>query len=61
MTLLAKKLDQKLHRWDSDTVHEVEQLVEEIIEMADADGLDVLRSRRVEQEVLDQLDENPTR
>jgi hypothetical protein len=33
----------------------------EIIEMADRDGLDVLRSRAVEQEVLETLDEPATR
>ncbi len=33
----------------------------EIIEMADQDVLDVMRSRVVEQEVLDMLDEPATR
>ena len=61
MTAVAEKLDKKLTAWDRNTAHEVEQLVEEIIELADAEGLDILRSRRVEQEVLDLLDENPTR
>ena len=61
MTAVAEKLDQKLTAWDPNTAHEVEHLVEEIIELADAKGLDILRSRRVEQEVLDLLDEDTTR
>ena len=58
MTPIAKKLDEKLSSWTPQVVHEVEELVENIIEIADADGLDILRSRRVEQEVLDHLDED---
>ena len=61
MTAIAERLDQKLIVWDANTAHEVEHLVEEIIELADAEGLDILRSRRVEQEVLDLLDEDTTR
>lgn len=61
MTALAEKLDKKLRQWQPDTAREVEQRVEEIIESADADALDVSRSRKVEQEVLDTLDEPKTR
>jgi hypothetical protein len=57
MTALAEKLDKKLRQWKPSTSHEVEQRVEELIESADADALDLARSRRVEQEVLDLLDE----
>jgi len=60
-TVIAEKLDCKLTTWDSKTAHEVEQLVAEIIEMADTDGLDLLRDRRVEQEVMDILDEDMSR
>ena len=56
MTALAEKLDKKLRQWQPTTVREVEQRVEEIIESADADTLDVTRARKVEQEVLDILD-----
>ena len=56
--MIAEKLDSKLAGWSPDTVSQVEQLVEEIIEMADNDALDLLRSRAVEQEVLDVLDED---
>ena len=61
MTALAEKLDKKLRQWQPTTAHEVEQRVEEIIESADADALDLLRSRQHEQEVLDLLDEPATR
>jgi hypothetical protein len=39
----------------------VRQYVAEIIDLADQDALDILRSRIVEQEVLDLLDEPETR
>ena len=58
MTTIAEKLDKKLSGWESDVAHEVEDLVEDIIELADHDGLDILRSRNVEQEVLDIIDED---
>ncbi|OWU64466.1 MAG: hypothetical protein CBB60_009655 [Armatimonadetes bacterium Cent15-Ar3] len=61
MTALAEKLDKKLRQWTPRTCHEVEQRVEELIESADADALDLARSRRVEQEVLDLLDEPASR
>jgi len=58
---LAERLDAKLREWKPDTAAEVRQRVMEIIEMADQDVLDVMRSRVVEQEVLDMLDEPATR
>ena len=61
MTVIAEKLDRKLTTWSDETAAEVESLVEEIIEIADHDGLDLLRCRHVEQEVLDILDENEPR
>jgi hypothetical protein len=57
MTAIAEKLDQKLHEWETDKSQAVEKLVSEIIELADDDALDIGRSRKVEQEVLDMLDE----
>jgi hypothetical protein len=57
MTAIAKKLDEKLQQWQPTTAREVERRVEEIIELADHDALDLLRSRQAEQEVLDILDE----
>ena len=57
MTAIAKKLDEKLTRWSPETAEKVERLVAEIIDLADHDALDLARSREVEQEVLDIIDE----
>jgi hypothetical protein len=56
MAAIAKKLDSRLGRWAPATAKKVEQLVAEIIELADRDALDLVRSREVEQEVLDIID-----
>ncbi|MEI6084038.1 MAG: hypothetical protein WCS70_07020 [Verrucomicrobiota bacterium] len=61
MTAIAQKLDQKLHQWQPKTAREVEQRVAEIIELADKDAIDLLRSRQAEQAVLDILDEPEAR
>ena len=61
MTAVAERLDQKLQHWDAARAAEVERLVREIIEWADAEALKLVRSRRREQEVLDLLDEPKTR
>ena len=61
MDVLAEKLDTKLRQWKSDTAEQVRQRVAEIIDLADEDALDVMRSRIVEQEVLDLIDEPTTR
>ncbi len=61
MDALAEKLDAKLRAWDPYVCGEVREIVCEIIELADADALDVKRSRVVEQEVLDVLDEPTSR
>lgn len=53
MDTLAEKLNTKLQEWQPDTVNQVRQLIAEIIDLADQDALDILRSRTVEQEVLD--------
>ncbi|MBC8116180.1 MAG: hypothetical protein H7062_17475 [Candidatus Saccharimonas sp.] len=60
MSNLAMELDEKLKRWDAATSQEVADLVSQIIEWADHDSLDLMRSRAVEQEVLDLLDDAPT-
>jgi hypothetical protein len=56
MTGIAKKLDAKMNRWNPATAKNVEKLVAEIIELADSDALDLVRSRQVEQKVLDIID-----
>lgn len=60
MTAIAKKLDARLNRWAPETAKKVEQLVAEIIDLADHDALDLARSRKVEQEVLDIIDGRKT-
>jgi hypothetical protein len=62
MDALAEKLDARLHEWKPETAAEArERIAEVVIELADHDILDIARSRAVEQEVLDLLDEPPTR
>ena len=57
MDVLAEKLETKLREWKPDTAAEVKEQITEIIDVADQDELDIMRSRAVEQEVLDLLDE----
>jgi hypothetical protein len=45
-----------MSRWTPETAKKVEILMAEIIDLADTDVLDVVRSRQVEQEVLDIVD-----
>lgn len=61
MDALAEKLDTKLRTWKPETAAEVRERVAEVIELADDDILDLMRSRTREQEVLDILDEPPAR
>lgn len=61
MEAIAEKLGNKLHEWKPETSRKVRALVAEIIEQADDDALDLGRSRSVEQEVMDILDEPSTR
>ena len=56
MEAIAEKLETKLHEWKPETSQRVRALVAEIIELADDNALDLVRSRNVEQEVLDLLD-----
>ncbi|RUR74658.1 hypothetical protein ACF3DV_21795 [Chlorogloeopsis fritschii PCC 9212] len=60
MNALVEKLDTKLRQWQPDVAEQMRQYIAEIIDLADRDALDVLRSRIVEQEVLDLLDEPET-
>ena len=61
MDALAEKLDARLREWKPETAAEARQRIGEVIELADNDILDIARSRTAEQEVLDLLDEPPTR
>ena len=61
MDRVVEILDQKLHKWNPQTSEEVRRCIAEIIELADQDALGLIRSRSVEQAVLDLLDEPATR
>ncbi|MDH5738763.1 MAG: hypothetical protein OEY77_00395 [Nitrospira sp.] len=58
MTQIAEKLNKKLASWTPEVAAQVEQIVTDVIDLADAEGLDLLPSRLVVQEVLDTLDES---
>jgi hypothetical protein len=58
MDTLVETLDTKLRQWRPETVTQVREKVAEIIALADQEALDLLRSRRIEQEVLDALDKD---
>jgi hypothetical protein len=58
---LAEKLDARLREWKPETAAKARERINEVLELADQDLLDVARPRTAEQEVLDLLDESPTR
>lgn len=53
MDALIQELDIKFRQWQPAIFEQVRLCLVEIIELADQDALDILRSRVVEQEVLD--------
>jgi hypothetical protein len=59
--VLVERLKKKLREWQPEIAETVRQRVAELIELADQHALDLLRSRSVEQEVLDLLDEHEPR
>ena len=61
MDALLEKLDIKLREWRPEIAEDVRRLVSEIIDLADQNALDLLRSRSVEQKVLDLLDQSTSR
>ena len=58
MKQIAEKLHKKLASWRPEVAAQVEQIVTDVIELADAQALDLLPSRTVVQKVLDALDES---
>jgi len=56
MDVLIRKLNDKLLEWQPRIAQEVRESIAEVIEWADQDSLDLMRSRAVEQEVVDILD-----
>ena len=61
MTHIAEKLDKKLATWSPQVAAQVEQLIANVIELADADALDLLPAQHVVHEVLDTRDARYTR
>jgi len=61
MDAIVEKLDAKLSQWKPEVSAEVRSLISEVINAADEDALDLMRSRAVEQEVLDSFDERSSR
>jgi hypothetical protein len=61
MDSLLERLDSRLREWKPETANDVRQRVVEIIDLADQDALDLLRSRELEQSVVDLLDEPASR
>lgn len=61
MSPLVQQLSEKLDQWEPEVSRKVESLLAEIMDLADAGALELLRSRAIEQEVLDLLDEPPSR
>lgn len=57
MDALLETLNTKFREWKPETADLVRRGVAELIELADHDLLDVTRSRPVEQEALDLIDE----
>jgi hypothetical protein len=56
MEALLEILDAKLPEWRPETATEVRKALAEIVDLADPDALDLMRSRAVEQEVLALID-----
>ena len=54
---LLDKLRMRLREWRPETATQVRQVLAEVIDLADYDALDLVRSRAAEQELLDILDE----
>ncbi len=61
MDVLAERLDCKLREWKPEKAELARQRIAEIIDATDEDGLDLLRSRQVEQEVVDLIDDDQSR
>jgi len=57
MDALLETLDAKLKEWKPETAAEVRSRLAEMMALADQDALDLMRSRAIEQDVLDMLDE----
>jgi len=54
---LLEKLNPELREWGPEIAEQVRRQIAEMIDLADRDLLDLVRSRSVEQEVVDLIDE----
>ena len=61
MDALVEQLNVKLREWKPETAAQVRECLAEIITLADQGALDLLRSRAVEQQILEMLDEPAAR
>lgn len=61
MDVFIEKLDAKLREWEPNIAATIRERILEITDLADREALDIMRSRAVEQEVLDILDEPVSR
>jgi hypothetical protein len=61
MEALLETLRIRLREWKPDTARQVRQVLAEVIDLADHDALDLVRSRVAEREVLDLIDEPMSR
>jgi hypothetical protein len=57
MNTLLMRLDLKLSEWQPEVADLVKERISEIMDLADENILDIQRSRTLEQEVLDLIDE----
>jgi hypothetical protein len=57
MDALAEQLDAKLRAWTPEIAEQVRRRIAEVIEIADQNLFDLVRSRTVEQEVMGLIDE----
>jgi len=57
MEPLLEKLEMRLREWRPETAIQVRQVLAEVIDLADHDVLDLVRSRVAEQEMLNLIDE----
>ena len=48
MDILVERLDAKLREWEPNIAAAVRERISEIIDLADQDALDIMRSRAVE-------------
>lgn len=57
MEALLETLNMKLREWRPETATQVRKVLAEIVDLADRDALDLVRSRAAEREFLDLIDE----